>query len=78
MPIPDFQSLMLPLLDSASDGEIQTLSDAREHLASTFALTSDEIEELLPSGKQRRFDNRVAWPKVYLEQAGLLTSPERG
>jgi len=78
MPIPDFQSLMLPLLNSASDGKTQTLGDAREHLASVFTLTSDEIEELLPSGRQRRFNNRVAWAKVYLEQAGLLISPKRG
>ena len=78
MSIPDFQSLMLPLLNFASDGEVRTLSDAREHLASAFALTNDEIEELLPSGRQRRFDNRVAWAKVYLEQAGLLVSPKRG
>lgn len=78
MSIPDFQSIMLPLLNSASDGEARTLGDAREHLASVFTLTSDEIEELLPSGRQRRFDNRVAWAKVYLEQAGLLISPKRG
>lgn len=78
MPIPDFQSIMLPLLVSASDGEVRSLGDAREHLAAIFALTSDEIEELLPSGRQRRFDNRVAWAKVYLEQAGLLVSPKRG
>ncbi|MEI2656425.1 MAG: restriction endonuclease [Nitrosomonas sp.] len=78
MPIPDFQSLMLPFLDSASDGKTQTLGDAREHLAAVFTLTSDEIEELLPSGRQRRFNNRVAWAKVYLEQAGLLISPKRG
>ncbi|TXI18327.1 MAG: restriction endonuclease [Nitrosomonas sp.] len=78
MPIPDFQSLMLPLLNCASDGKLRTLSDTREHLASIFALTSDETEELLPSGRQRRFDNRVAWAKVYLEQAGLLISPKRG
>lgn len=78
MSIPDFQSLMLPLLSSASGGEVWALGDAREHLASVFALSSEEIEELLPSGRQRRFDNRVAWAKVYLEQAGLLVSPKRG
>lgn len=78
MPIPDFQSLMLPMLSLASDEKIHTLGDARAHLAAHFALTPEEVEELLPSGKQRRFDNRVAWAKVYLEQAGLLHSPKRG
>lgn len=78
MPIPDFQSLMLPLLLLAKDGEPHALRDTRKHLASTFSLTAEEIEELLPSGRQRRFDNRVAWAKVYLELAGLLHSPKRG
>lgn len=78
MPIPDFQSLMLPMLALASDEQSHTLGDARKHLASHFSLTPEEVEELLPSGKQRRFDNRVAWAKVYLEQAGLLHSPKRG
>lgn len=78
MPIPDFQSLMLPLLSLANDDQSHTLGDARKHLSSHFSLSPEEVEELLPSGKQRRFDNRVAWAKVYLEQAGLLHSPKRG
>ncbi len=78
MAIPDFQSIMLPLLRFASDGACHNLSTARTHLAQMFSLTQKEIEELLPSGKQRRFHNRVAWAKVYLEQAGLLHSPKRG
>lgn len=78
MSIPDFQSLMLPLLVFAKDGETHTLGEARKRLSSIFSLTPEEVEELLPSGRQRRFDNRVAWAKVYLEQAGLLQSPKRG
>lgn len=78
MSIPDFQSLMLPLLSLANDGEIWTLANARQRLAFLFALSEEEIGELLPSGRQRRFDNRVAWAKVYLEQAGFLISPKRG
>lgn len=78
MSIPDFQSLMLPLLVFAKDDETHTLGEARKHLASIFSLTHEEVEEMLPSGRQRRFDNRVAWAKVYLEQAGLLQSPKRG
>lgn len=78
MPIPDYQTIMLPLLEFAGDGNIHTLSESRAHLSALFALTEDEKEELLPSGRQRKFDNRVAWAKVYLEQAGLLLSPKRG
>lgn len=78
MPIPDFQTFMLPLLHLAEDGCIHSLSEARDALGKQFSLTTEEREELLPSGRQRRFDNRVAWAKVYLEQAGLVSSPKRG
>lgn len=78
MPIPDFQSLMLPVLNFARDHQQLTLREVRELLAHKFSLTNEEIEEVLPSGRQRRFDNRVAWAKVYLERAGLLFSPKRG
>lgn len=78
MPIPDFQTLMLPLLRLAADGRTWTMAEAREELADEFRLSPEEREELLPSGRQRRFANRVAWAKVHLEQAGLLESPERG
>jgi restriction system protein len=77
MPIPDFQTLMLPTLELAKDGNVHTLSEAREFLAKLFQLTEEDRNELLPSGTQRRFDNRVAWAKVYLGQAGLLASPKR-
>ena len=78
MAIPDFQTLMLPLLEFAQDGENHNLAEARAHLAGVFSLNANELEEMLPSGRQRRFDNRVAWAKVYLEQAGLMQSPKRG
>ena len=78
MAVPDFQSLMLPLLRIAGDGKEHSLSDARGRLAAEFKLTQAEQEELLPSGRQSRFGNRVAWAKVYLEQGGLLLSPRRG
>lgn len=78
MPIPDFQSLMLPLLRLGTDGKSHSLAEVRESLAKEFALTESDRAELLPSGRQRRFDNRVAWAKVYLEQAKLFSSPKRG
>lgn len=78
MPVPDFQSHMLPLLELAGDGKVHTLVEARDVLASRFGLSDEDRAELLPSGRQRRFDNRVAWAKVYLEQASLLTTPRRG
>lgn len=77
MAIPKFQEITLPMLKLASDGEVWSLAEAREELAKHFQLTGEELEELLPSGRQARFANRVAWAKVYLERGGLLSSPKR-
>ncbi|WP_375593393.1 restriction endonuclease [Algihabitans albus] len=74
--IPDYQTLMLPVLRSASTEAVNT-QDVIRALAEEFGLTEEEAEELLPSGKQRTFDNRVHWAKTYLKQAGLLTYPRR-
>jgi len=78
MTIPDFQTIMLPMLKMVSDGEAHELREIRERLAEAFALTDDERKQLLPSGRQPVFHNRVAWAKVYLAQALLLSSPKRG
>jgi len=76
--IPDFQSIMLPLLKFASDGKEHSNQESREKLAAGFALTEEEKNALLPSGRQPIFLNRVAWAKVYLQHAGLLDSNRRG
>jgi restriction system protein len=78
MPIPDYQSLMLPLLRSASDGNDHTTRESVEALANEFQLTSAERSELLASGQQAIFNNRVGWANSYLKKAGLLESPRRG
>ena len=78
MAVPDFQSLMLPLLKFASDGVEHNMPATREHLSKAFNLTAEDLKEMLPSGKQSAFGNRVAWAKVYLTQAGLLESQKRG
>jgi len=77
MGAPDFQSLMLPLLRVAADGREHGLAEARDVLAADFKLSDAELQELLPSGRQAKFANRVAWAKSYLQQAGLLLSPRR-
>jgi restriction system protein len=78
MAIPDYQTLMLPLLQLAADGREHRYRDAVEQLASEFRLTDAERAELLPSGTAPIFDNRVGWARTYLKQAGLLSSPKRG
>jgi restriction system protein len=78
MSIPDYQSLMLPLLKTAADGKDHTKRDVLNELAGQFKLTEEERKELLPSGKQEVFDNRVGWARTYLKKAGLLQYTQRG
>lgn len=78
MAIPDYQSIMLPLLQIAVDGETHQFRATVEALAQHFRLTETERRELLPSGKQSTFDNRVGWARTYMTKAGLLESPKRG
>ena len=77
MAIPDFQSLMLPLLKVVADGREYCLRDVVELLASEFHLTDEERQQLLPSGRYPTFDNRIAWAKTYLKKAGLIDQPRR-
>jgi restriction system protein len=78
MGIPDYQKIMLPLLMYASDGQEHSLRETIEALADKFNLSEEERKELLPSGQQAIFDNRVGWAKTYLKKARLLESPQRG
>jgi restriction system protein len=78
MAIPDYQTIMLPLLKIAGDGETHQFRLTVELLAQHFELTEAERRELLPSGKQPTFDNRVGWARTYMTKAGLLESPRRG
>ncbi|TKG95177.1 restriction endonuclease [Puteibacter caeruleilacunae] len=78
MAIPDYQSMMLPMLEAMTDGQQYRLADLREILAIRYNITPEQRRELLPSGTTRVFDNRVGWAKTYLTKAGLLTSPKRG
>lgn len=78
MAIPDFQTIMLPLVQFASDGQEHSLREAIDYLADYFQLTKEERKELLPSGRQATFDNRVGWSRTHLAKAGLLNSTRRG
>ena len=69
---------MRPLLAIAIDGEIHKLSEMVEKLADEFQLTPEERAQLLPSGCQPNFENRVGWSKFHLVKAGLLEAPVRG
>jgi restriction system protein len=77
MTIPDYQSLMSPVLVASSKGEVR-ISAVVEELANQLGLSPEERSELLPSGKQTVFSNRVHWAKTYLAQAGLIENTRRG
>jgi restriction system protein len=77
MPIPDYQTLMRPVLEHAGRGEVR-IGALIETLSQELGLTVEEREELLPSGKQTVFANRVHWAKTYLKQAGLVAPTKRG
>jgi len=78
MPVPGFQEMTLPLLRVCANGEEWSMAAVRGPIAEHFGLTEEDRKELLPSGTQPRFNNRVAWAKVYLERAGLLQKTRRG
>jgi len=78
MAVPDFQSLMLPLLQLASDGKERSLRETVPLLAKKLDLREDDISEILPTGRQKRFYGRVSWARTYLQKAGLLNTAERG
>lgn len=76
MSIPDFQTLMLPVLRTAAKGEVR-ISDVVLQLSEEYDLSPDERSQLLPSGRQTTFANRVHWAKSYLGKAGLIELTRR-
>ncbi len=78
MAIPDFQTIMLPLLRFCADGKEHANQESLDALATEFGLTNDERKKLLPSGQQRVFDNRVAWARAHMKMALLIENPRRG
>lgn len=78
MAVPDFQSFFKPLLDFAADGKEHSMQEARDAIAKVMSLPEEDMKEMLSSGIQTKFDNRVAWAKSYFVQAKVLEAPRRG
>lgn len=78
MAVPDFQSLMLPVLRALEDGEDTVVRKVRDRVASAEGLTDEDLAEMLPSGRQRTFQNRVGWALAYLLRATLVERVRRG
>lgn len=78
MAIPDYETLMHPLLSRLADEQIRVVKDVVAQLADEFRLTLEERAQLLPSGETLTFASRVGWAKTYLKKAGLVQQPKRG
>ncbi len=78
MPIPDFQTIMRPLLAQLSDGDTHSLSQLHDEICREFELSPEEVKQRINSGKQTVMRNRVGWARTYLSKAGLIAIPARG
>ena len=78
MPIPDYQTLMLPVLKCVSDGQEHASKELRRKVSENLNISDEDLAERLPSANQSKFDNRVGWATTYLKKSGLLKSPKRG
>lgn len=77
MAVPDFQSFFKPILDIAADNQDHSVKDARAIIKTVMNLSEDDLSEMLPSGMQSKFDNRIAWAVSYFVQAKVLERPKR-
>lgn len=78
MAVPKFFEFFEGFLRAVADGELHTAKEVREWLASDMRLSENDCSEMLPSGIQSTFHNRVAWARTYLDRAGLIETPSRG
>jgi restriction system protein len=78
MAIPDYETMMLPILRFLSDGQEHKTGDVVSHIADNYDLSSEDIRALIPSGRAKLLSNRVGWSCTYLRKAGLISSPQRG
>jgi restriction system protein len=78
MAVPKYDELMKPMLIAVQDGKTYTIKEVTAMLAQRLNLSNDDLAEMLPSGRQQVFKNRVGWAKAYLKKAGLLDNPARG
>ncbi len=78
MAVPKFFEFFEAFLRAVSDRELHSAKDVRNDIAKAMNLSGEDLSEMLPSGTQRTFDNRVAWARTYLDKAGLIETPQRG
>ena len=77
MGVPKYHEMYQPLLQLLSDGAPHTLKEMKQHIIRQFQLSEDDVAEMLPSGRQTYFSNRVGWARTYLKKAGLVEIPAK-
>ena len=77
MAVPKYDELMKPLLETVKDEQMYKIKDIYTVLAQQLTLSPADLSEMLPSGRQTVFRNRIGWAKTYLKKAGLIDSPAR-
>jgi len=77
MPIPQFRNIILPFLESLSDGKEHSMKEVEVGLAKRFSLSQEELAQATPSGRMTIFENRTGWSKTYLKKAGLIEAPRK-
>jgi restriction system protein len=75
--VPDYETLMLPVLEYLSDGQVRKTAQLVSYIAERFKLSPDDLKQLIPSGRAKLLNNRVGWACTYLRKAGLISSPRR-
>ena len=78
MAVPKFFIFFESFLKAVQDGQLHTAKEVRDTIAKDMNLEDSDLAEMLPSGKQSTYDNRVAWARTYLDKAGLIETPSRG
>ena len=77
MSVPDYETLMLPILKLLDDGVERKTREIISHIIEVFKISNEEAKLLIPSGRAKLIDNRVGWACTYLRKAGLIESPQR-
>jgi restriction system protein len=77
MPVPDFQTMMLPVLNALSDSKARPIREISEIVAKAMGVSESDLRELLPSGSATKWGNRIAWVATHFKFAGLISRPAR-
>ena len=78
MSVPKYQELYAPIIKTLEDGQAHHFNEIKDKVVKQLCLTEGDLQEMLPSGLQTKFENRISWARTYLKRAGLIESTSRG